>query len=285
MRDFSRNLVAGCWHWLSQRAARNYVAGMGLEDALRLASQAAARGQGSTLCYWNRREDTPAHVQRTCLEALEGMAALGGDSYLSLKATALGFEPERLRAVAERARERGLPVVFDAMWPEAAGPIQRAIDALLPVHPELGCALPGRWRRSLRDVEWALERGLRVRVVQGQWEAGPGLGQAGQEGFLALIDRLAGRARYVSVATHNVTLAHESLRRLTGAGTRCELEQLLGYPVSGGREVAHRFSVPVRLYLPFGHAHLPYRLSHAASEPWVVRQLLVDLARVGGARL
>jgi proline dehydrogenase len=278
MRDVSRNLLAGCWSWLSQRAARNYVAGMGLEDALRLASQAAARGQASTLCYWNRREDTPAQVQRTCLEALEGMAALGGDSYLSLKATALGFEPERLRAVGERARERGLPVVFDAMWPEAADSIQRAIDTLLPVHRELGCALPGRWRRSLRDVEWALERGLRVRVVQGQWEEGPGLGQDGREGFLALIERLAGRARHVSVATHNVTLAHESLRRLTEAGTRCELEQLLGYPLGGGLEVARRFSVPVRLYLPFGHAHLPYRLSQAASQPWVVRQLLMDLA-------
>jgi proline dehydrogenase len=278
MRDFSRNLVSGCWQWVARRAARNYVAGVGLEDALRLASRAAAHGQGSTLCYWNRREDTPAQVQRKCLEAVEAMAALGSDSYLSLKATALDFEPERLREVGTRAREHGLPVVFDAMWPEAAEPIQRAIDALLPVHSELGCVLPGRWRRSPRDAEWALERGLRVRVVQGQWEEGPGLGQDGREGFLALIERLAGRARHVSVATHDVALAHESLRRLTEAGTPCELEQLLGYPRSGRLEVAHRFRVPVRLYLPFGHAHLPYRLSQAVSEPWVVRQLLLDLA-------
>jgi proline dehydrogenase len=283
MRPLYRELVSGCWRRLEQRAARNYVAGVRLEEALRTVRQVAARGQGSTLCYWDHREDTPEEVSRAYQEAIDGLADTEVDGYLSIKATALAFSPERVREVVARARERGLPVVFDAMGPEAAKPIHRAIDQALPLHSDLGCALPGRWRRSLRDVDWAIERGLRVRVVQGQWEEGPGLGQDGREGFLALIERLAGRARLVAVATHNVTLACESLRRLTEAGTRCELEQLLGYPLRRSLEVARQFGVPIRFYVPFGHAHLPYSVSHAAAEPWIARQLLVDLVRGGGS--
>ena len=82
-------------------------------------------------------------------------------------------------------------------------------------------------------------------------------------GFLTLVDRLAGRARRVAVATHDEALARAALQRLRAAGTPCELELLFGLPAAAAAGAADELSVPVRVYVPYGHAMLPYRIPDA----------------------
>ena len=94
----------------------------------------------------------------------------------------------------------------------------------------LGLVIPGRWLRSLDDADWAVERGVRVRVVKGQWPDPAAPDRDLRQGFLEVIDRLAGRARHVGVASHDVPTAAEAIRRLRAAGTSCELELLLSLP-------------------------------------------------------
>jgi proline dehydrogenase len=100
-----------------------------------------------------------------------------------------------------------------------------------------------------------------VRVVKGQW-ADPGDPRRdARAGFLAVIDRLAGRARHVGVATHDDRLAREAVRRLETAGTPCEVERLFGLPLA-------RFeSVPMRVYVAFGTPSLPFSLEQARRNP------------------
>jgi proline dehydrogenase len=74
----------------------------------------------------------------------------------------------------------------------------------------LGCAIPGRWRRSLEDAEHAIELGVRVRVVKGQWPDPQQPDIDLRDGFLAVIDALAGRAASVGIATHDLPLAREA---------------------------------------------------------------------------
>ena len=153
-----------------------------------------------------------------------------------------------------------------------------------------GCTLPARWRRSLRDADEAVDLGLRVRIVKGQWaDAGaetklPDLEI--RERFLAIVRALAGRARRVVVATHDPALARPALECLRAAGTACELELLFGLPVRSLLPVARAAGVPVRFYVPYGHAWLPYCLSQARQHPrilwWTMRDWLLGWRRPDG---
>ena len=83
--------------------------------------------------------------------------------------------------------------------------------------------------------------------------------------------------REVAVATHDAALAREAFLRLRRAGTPCELELLCGLPRAEVMAVAKEFDVPVRLYIPFGTAWLPYALGQLVRKPhmwiWMVRDL------------
>ena len=67
-----------------------------------------------------------------------------------------------------------------------------------------------------------------------------------------MIDRLAGRARHVAVATHDFALGREAIKRLKAAGTSCEVEVLLGMPAGPLLAWAKQNGVKVRVYVPYG---------------------------------
>jgi proline dehydrogenase len=115
-----------------------------------------------------------------------------------------------------------------------------------------------------------------VRVVKGQWPD-PSHPVDPSEGFLRIIERLAGRARHVSVATHDPKVAKAGLSALLARGTACELELLYGLPVRAVLPIAKEAGVPVRVYLPYGHAWLPYVVYRLREEPRVAAWLLRDL--------
>jgi proline dehydrogenase len=152
------------------------------------------------------------------------------------------------------------------------------------MYPRLGCTLPARWHRSLCDAERAVNLGLRVRVVKGQWADIELQDVDPRRGFLNLIDRLgAVRAPHVAVATHDADLAREALTRLRSAGIPCELELLYGWPSASLIKMARSMGVPARVYVPYGHSGLPYRLKRAAANPKIIGWFLRDLVRASAS--
>jgi len=272
------------------RASRAYVPGPRLEDALQWAQRRAPAECSFTFGYFNDERDDPVQVEHACSRSMQALAtfawpATPSPGYCSLKVPALGYSAAALQRLARQAAAHGQRLHFDSHGPQTAQPTLAALDALRPHHPDLGLTLPGRWVRSLEDADWAVQRGLRVRVVKGQWpcprqpDADPRLG------FLALIDRLAGRVAEVAVATHDAALAREAAQRLAARGTACELELLCGLPRHSVIALARSQALPVRLYVPFGQAWLPYALSQVLRQPGLWPRLLKDsLAEAWGPR-
>jgi proline dehydrogenase len=272
--------LRSCWRPLGRRAARAYVAGPALGDALVAGRRAASRGFGMALGFWDGGEP-PREVADTYARALDAMAAARLDGYLSIKAPALHFSRELLGEVLARSGRHGTRVHFDALRPETAAPTFALMASAGPPHPvALGCTLPARWHRSASDAEEALALGLSVRLVKGEEPGADGRDIEPRRGMLALVDQLAGRARHVAVATHDAPLAREALSRLRAAATPCEMELLLGLPLRRPVREARNLGVRVRLYVPYGHARLPYRLAEAGSRPavlwWAARDVLQD---------
>lgn len=273
-RLLRKALWAG-WMPLAQFAGRRYIAGSSVSEAVQTSRQFAGQNFASTICYWNGEHDAPELVARHYLDILDELAQAKLNSYLSIKATALYYRRELLNQIAERAASANVRLHFDAMWPDSAEPTFALLQELRVRQAQLSCTLPGRWQRSLTDAARINEWQIPVRVVKGQWADPDHPDIDLRAGYLAVIERLAGRAQHVAVATHDPALATAALGRLTQADTSCELELLFGLPTRAVLRVARRFGVPVRMYVPYGAAWAPYCLSQARQNPrilwWVLR--------------
>ena len=86
---------------LLRRAARAYVAGEHLSDALGTMERLKERSLAATLGYWDSTPDSPRGVADTYLEALQALT--GRDGYLSIKLPALKFSTELAGEVARAA--------------------------------------------------------------------------------------------------------------------------------------------------------------------------------------
>jgi len=238
-------------------AARPYMGGDTPDDALCVANRLAGEGFATTLGHWDTGRESARQIVGVNTDAVQRLA--GYDSYVSLKPPALRYAPEAAIALAEAAAAHGVRLHCDSHGPDVADLSNAFADMMLLKlgKGRLGTTLPGRWSRSLRDADWAIERGLNVRVVKGQWPDPADPRRDVCAGFLEVIGRLAGRARHVAVATHDFVLGREAVQRLRAAGTPCELELLLGMPAKPLIRWARENDVKVRIYVPYGEGFVP----------------------------
>ena len=228
------------------------------------------------MCYWNAPDDPADTVAEHYHAVIAAVARTGLDAHMAIKVPPLAPRPELIAEVLAKARAEGIAVDIDAHAPHEAD-LDYATAAR--AGPEgLGIAIPGRWANSPALADRAVDLGLRVRVVKGQWDdpAAPDIDLA--EGYLAVIDRLAGRCREVGVATHDTGLAREAIRRLLAAGTRVEQELLFGLPMDASAEVARQAGLKTRIYLAYGEAWIPYSIRSAARHPRTLLRFATDLA-------
>ncbi|MGD9722725.1 MAG: hypothetical protein AB7O59_15435 [Pirellulales bacterium] len=284
----ARGIASACVLPLMQRAARAYVGGESLDDALAVAQRYRSEGKPSTLGFWNAEGAQAREVADGYLAAIDRVAELGLDSYLSIKPPALEFDAHLSRQLATAAQAANVRLHCDSHGVEVADPSFEMLETLLLALPPslVSTTLPGRWSRSLADADWAVERGITVRVVKGQWPDPAEPERDMTTGFLEVIDRLAGRASHVAVASHNVPLAAEAIRRLRAAGTTCELELLFGLPITQSLQWAHESRIGVRVYVPYGKGYIPHAIEQLWRNPrfawWIIKDLVT--VRSGGAR-
>lgn len=258
------------------RAARPYFAGTRLADAIALAREAGNRGYPVTLCYWNAPDDPADKVVRNYEAVIDAIAQNRLDAHMAIKVPPVLARPELISAVIAKARDNGVDVDIDAHAPHEA---EADYEVAAKAGPEgMGIAIPGRWVSSPDLADRAVELGLRVRVVKGQWDdpADPDIDLA--EGYLRVIDRLAGRCREVGVATHDTALAREAIRRLTAAGTRVEQELLFGLPMNPCADMARDAGLKTRIYIAYGDAWIPYSVRSAFRHPRTLLRFATDLA-------
>jgi proline dehydrogenase len=268
-------MIWSAWEAMAKRAGRAYIAGPELDDAMNTCRRLFGLGFGGTICFWNIESDLPKQIADSYVCALTILAKEKMDCYLSIKLPSLNYDIALLDEVLGQARHTNTLVHFDSMEQETAGRTFSVIAQAARSYPHLGCTLPSRWARSIADADSAVDLGLHVRVVKGQWPDNQHHEMNPEDGYLRVIDRLAGRARSVAVATHDAELGRNALNRLRQAGTPCSLELLYGLPMRQPLAVAADLNVPVRVYVPFGHGWLPYSLTQARRNPrvfwWVFR--------------
>ena len=258
-------------------ATRRYITGDKLEDGLSLARDVARAGLSCTMCFWQDPKDGPETVAEEYEAIITRLRDEGLDGALAMKLPALWErEPPTDRVIA-LARQTGTQVIFDSHDPHKTDDTRAAIDRIGSDH--VGMAIPGRWLRSDDDAEFAIERGLRIRVVKGQWPDPEDPSIDLREGYLRIIDRIAGRAAFVGVATHDAPLAAKAMKILADAGTPFEQEFVYPLPIDDALKEGAKYGVGARLYIPYGAAWLPYSVKRAIKDPKVLYYLAKDMVQ------
>lgn len=272
----ARKTVTGLKERVIRRIALTHIAGSRLPDALRVARAVLRKGWKCTICPWEDAGDSPASMATKYRQSLKAMCQLSNDAVLSMKPHSLGFDCTQVGELLSLAQSSGARIQLDAQSPDTAARIFRFFQKVHAQYSNVGLTIPSRWNRSLRDAEYAVRHAIPVRVVKGMWSDPEFPNIDPRAAFLDLVEILARGGRHVSVATHDTVLIQEALQRLTTAGISCELELLVGLPLGVAR-IAEARGVPVRVYIPYGAAYVPYNVSYLATRPsmagWILRDL------------
>jgi proline dehydrogenase len=248
--------------WAEQRAyraARRYVAGTSLEDAL--ATVRGLRDDGLTASldlFGEGLTDSGAigQVVDAYLRAAKEVESLGADVYLEVAPSHLGLDvsADLLRTQLERLleampSESRLQVSAEESW--RTGRIIEVVIALGRQGAPVVATVQANLRRSEMDVERLAEAAVPVRLAKGAYLESPDVaypwGEPTDLAFLRLAHQLRAAGSELAIATHDRVIQEALLAALPGV----QIEMLLGVRSQDARELARR-GHDVRIYVPYG---------------------------------
>ena len=267
----------------ARSAARRFVAGETIEEAVAAARDLNAAGMTVTLDYLgesvsDRAEATAA--ADTYLEIIDAIVGEGIDGNVSLKLTQMGqdidegFLRGNVGRVLERAGANEMFVRFDM---ESSEYTQRTLDFFESVWDagtrNCGVVLQSMLRRTEDDVRWANDRGVRVRLCKGAYREPPEVAFPDKSdvdaSFVRCMKLLLDQGAYPGIATHDEAMIEATIDHATGRGiepSSFEFQMLYGVR----RDIQEQLVSDgwrLRIYIPFGNAWYPYLMRRLAERP------------------
>jgi proline dehydrogenase len=269
---------------MTRGAVRRFVAGEGIEDAVRVARELTDQGMSVSLDHLG--EDTrDAPTARAAVDAYRSLAqrlaaeGLAATAEMSVKLSAVGqaldeaMALDNARLICDAARSAGTTVTIDMEDHTTTDSTLRLVALLREDFPTTGAVLQASLRRSEDDCRVLGVPGSRVRLCKGAYQEPPSLAWQRREDIRAAYVRclrllIAGGALPMA-ATHDPKLI-EAAGRLVAAmrGPGFAHEYQLLYGVRPDEQ--HRLVTAgetVRVYVPFGVQWYGYLMRRMAERP------------------
>lgn len=281
---------------MARRAARRFVAGETLTEAVAATRQINAAGAHASLNYLGEKTTSRAEAEGAAGrygEILRTITVERLDCNLSIKLSQLGlaigesFAEGLVRRVLETARAEGIFVRID--MEESA-----LVDATLALWRRLwgdgltnaGVVLQSYLYRTPADVEALVGTGVRIRLVKGAYLEPPSVAHPRKAdvdaAYRALTEGLLRRATYPAIATHDPQMiAHaRAVAEREGIGRdRFEFQMIYGVR-RDLQQVLAREGFHLRVYIPFGEQWYPYFMRRLGERPanvfFILRSLIAE---------
>jgi proline dehydrogenase len=252
------------------RFAGQWVAGERMEDALRVARDANARGLEALVNHLGEHYHEKGPVEATAreyLRLLSAMRAEGIRGTVSLKPTQYGVLMDRAYAlsqmlpVLDAAKADGRVLWLDMEGAHTTDDTLWIAERLLERYDRVGICVQANLKRTPEDLDRLLHVGARIRLVKGAYKETPDIAFRSRveidRAFLALLETLFGRARDFAVGSHDGRMIERALQLARDHSTPFEFAMLQGVRDPLKRELVgggHRVSE----YIPYGPNWLPY---------------------------
>jgi proline dehydrogenase len=269
---------------IGRKMARRFVAGETVEDALAATREMNNAGIKVSLDHLGENTSNPAEAEvatNAALDILEAIHREKLDGNISVKLTSMGQDIDHdlcvanITKVVTRAQELG--DIFVRLDMESSEYTQRTIDLHKELwdagHKNVGIVLQSYLYRTEKDVEYANEHRMRVRLCKGAYlepesVAFPEKADV-DNNYIKCMEKLLCDGNYPGLATHDEKIirhAVEFVRRENIAASRFEFQMLYGVRRDLQRKlVADGFTV--RAYIPYGSEWYPYLMRRMAERP------------------
>jgi proline dehydrogenase len=275
-------------------AARRFVAGETVDDAIAAARELNDAGMSVTLDYLGESVHDRAEARAAAdqyLEIIDRIVAEGIDGNVSLKLTQMGqdIDQEFLRTnvgrVLDQAAEHDMFVRFDM---ESSEYVQPTLDFFGRIWDDgrrnIGVVLQSMLRRTEADTLWANERQARVRLCKGAYAEPESVAFPRKRdvdaNFVRCMKLLLEHGHYPGIATHDEAMigaTTQFARENDIDPSRFEFQLLYGVRRDLQRQLVQD-GWRVRIYIGFGTAWYPYFMRRLAERPanvlFIARQLL-----------
>ena len=248
--------------------ARRFVAGEGIDSAIRAVRTLNDQGMSTTLDFLGedvRERDAALRQRDVYIEMLDAIAVSRVDSNVSVKLTAMGllvdedFAFNNLVAILERAARNADPFVrIDMEGSAVLGATLRLFERAFAQHQNVGPVLQAYLKRTAGDVERAVQIGARVRLCKGAYNEPDAIAYKRmpeiRTRYLELARKLLEHGTYPGIATHDRRLIGSIKRFVAERGIskdRFEFQMLYGCRPRVQREIVAQ-GYRLRIYVPFG---------------------------------
>jgi proline dehydrogenase len=284
----------------ARRAARRFVAGEDLSDAMAAVRDLNARGMTASLDHLGEKvSDLPSAAAAAAdyRGILDGIARQHVEGNISLKLTQLGLDVDPaacaqfLREIVGAARGDGNFVRIDM---ESSACVDRTLALYRGLRGEgfdnVGIVLQSYLYRTARDLEELLPLHPSVRLVKGAYAEPAEIAYPRKAdvdaSFRRLAERVLDAAPYPAIATHDEALIEHTKTHAAARGIpadRFEFQMLYGIRRDLQEQIV-RQRYRMRVYVPFGRQWFPYFMRRLAERPanvgFVLRNLIAE--RGGG---
>jgi proline dehydrogenase len=279
------------------RLSSRFVAGMEIDDALRVAEAVNRQGMTATLDSLGESvtSETEAHTAAEVYHRLlDAIAARKLKANISVKLTQMGLSlsPDLAETIAESLAEHASSVgSFVRIDMEDSSLTQVTLDIVRRLHerPELrgaiGIVIQAYLYRSQADIEQLLADGIRVRLCKGAYNEPAEVAFPRKDdvdsNFIRLSCMLLASPICHGLATHDEAMIAEARSFASQHGidpSRFELQMLFGVRRDLQRKLVSE-GYNVRVYIPFGHDWYPYFMRRLAERPANVIFLAKNLLR------
>ena len=272
-------------------AAMRFVGGERLGECVEVAQRVNRSGHPVTIDHMGestRDEATAREATEEFLRVVEAIRGRGLDSSVSLDLSHLGLVVdselafENASRLASAAREGNLEVMVSMEGSERTDEVLGMYRRLSEGFENVGITLQAHLRRTPEDLEDALTRPGRIRLVKGAFEEPEDMamskGQALDDTYRSFLERLLSSGHPTSVSTHDPVILEHADRFVRENGLEvgtAEFEMLYG--VQEGRlEKMRGLGHRTRVYLPYGTEWYLYLCHRLAEHPPNVYRAVAD---------
>lgn len=279
------------------KLSSRFIAGMEIEDALRVCEAVNKQGMAATLDSLGESvtEEAAAHrAAEIYHKLLDAIAVRKLNANISVKLTQMGLEVQHQLAeniahdLAHHAATLGNFLRIDM---EDSSLTQITLDIVGRIHARaetrnaIGIVIQSYLYRSQSDIEQLIADGIRVRLCKGAYKEPPEVAFPRKTdvdaNYVKLAKMLLDSPDYHGLATHDESMIDAAKKYAREHGIppdHFEFQMLYGVRRDLQRDLVHE-GYNVRVYVPFGREWYPYFMRRLAERPANVLFIARNLMR------